>query len=185
MKKLIFILWVICALIGCTKKPVQHESPKFLAVVDSICNEEPYKGGYHGPTVIMKFHDYMNSCTADKNPIFKDLPFTVNSVSFYDDKDSTKVASLSLIYTYEEESGNTKRLYKLFVDAESKFGMNESVDIKKGQKYFIKPDALIPYYSYENSYDTASVGEGRDGGRVDVRIFGTVEIDNVKLIPAE
>lgn len=182
MKK-ILILCGIFALIGCTQKPIQHESPKFLAVVDSICNEHPYKGGFHGPTVITKFHDYLYSCTADKNPIFKDLPFTVRSVDIDYETDSTKVASLGLVYTYEEKTGSTQRLYSLYVDAESKFGPNESVDIKKGQKYYIEPEAVIPYYKGE--LDHANSGEARDGGRADILYFGILELDNVKLIPAE
>ena len=183
MKKILFIICGICALTCCTKKPVQHESPKFLAVVDSICNEHQPKDGYHGPTVITKFHDYLGSCTADKNPIFKDLPFTVNSVDIDYDRDSIKVASLGLIYTFEEESEGTKRLYQLYLDAESKLDSNESLDIQKGQKYFIVPEDLKPHD--RGQVDLVSMGEGRDGGRVDTRIFGIVEIGNVKLIPAE
>lgn len=183
MKKLLFVLCGFCVLIGCTKKPIQHESPKFLAVVDSICNEHPYKGGYHGPTVIMKFHDYLESCTADQNPIFKDLPFTVDNVSIYEETDSTKTASLDLSYTFEEESGGTKRLYRLCVSAESKFGPNESVDVKKGQKYFIEPEDLKP--NDTGIVDHVNYGDGRDGGKVDIRYFGVVEIGNVKLVHAE
>ena len=184
MKKLLFILFGIIALIGCKKEPIQHESPRFLAVVDSICNVYPStKGGFNGEAVKLRFHDYLGSCTADKNPIFKDLPLTVESVDIDYDKDSTKVASLSLSYNYEEKIGSTKRMYKLYLDAESKFGPNESVDIKKGQKFFIEPEARRLFDNGELDY--VNSGEARDGGRADMCFFGIVEVGNVKLIPAE
>lgn len=185
MKKIFFLL--VCLLLlatGCTSKVSQvHESPTFLAVVDSICEKYSTDNGYEASKVKKGMHDYISYYAANENPIFADLKFTLDGITTAEALDGSKIVTYSFTYLLEEPNDNGKTVYSLHVMVENDYTADAKIDnLKEGSEYIIIPsDGLI---QYDGMLDVVGINEGRDNRLIDGRSFGTLHIKGAKFTPA-
>lgn len=186
MKKSIILIIALAAITAACSKgsSVKHESPKFLVVVDSICEKYSTDGNYNPADVKKGFHEYIGYY-GGAAPIFRDLPLTVTdtlSSITLDGRERYVTAFMS--YTYEEPTDNGKLLYAISVHAESVVGANEPAPFKKGETYYISSDGLV---QYDGALDLIGKHEVVDGnGRVvDGRSFGTLKVKDASFTPAK
>lgn len=189
MKKSILTICVLLsiAVASCSKSnSVKHESPKFLTVVDSICDKYKTENGYDATEVKKGFHKYMSYYGASA-PIFKDLPLNVtDTLSSITLDGKSKYVTAFMNYMYEEPTDNGKLLYAIHVQVENVIDVNEPTPFKKGETYFIssKDGGLI---QYDGTLDLIGMNEVVDGNGkiVDGRSFGTIKIKDATFTQAK
>ena len=190
MKKIIFaLLCTPLVLIGCTNgnKSVKHESPIFLAVVDSICEKNATEDGNYSAKAVKKgFHEYINYYGAAA-PCFKDLPLIVTetmSSKTLDGKEQYVTAFMS--YTYEETIDDVKYVYSISVNVENVIKAEDTMPFEKDGVYYISPNSDVLVH-YDGMLDVIGRNEIVAGGGkiVDGRSFGTIKIKDANFTPVK
>ena len=161
---------------SCSRKPL-HESPRFVAVVDSICEKYSTDKGYDAAAVKDGMHDYVAYYSASENPIFKDTPFTVTGIIVSPTLDGTaKYAYIFMKYELEEQTKVGKQLYALHLSVENKYAANDSIDVIEGNTYLVSPENGM--ILYDGKLDLMGVSETKSGDINDTRSFGTLKLLN-------
>ena len=184
MKTALSAMCLIMVMCACSKKgSPSHESPKFLAVVDSICEKHTSDGGYNAADVKKGMHDYMFYYASNENPIFKDLPMTYESNITSKALDGSTFVTYIFRYSLEENAENEKRIYSLSVWVDKEFPKGMQPDsLKKGTAYIIEPENGIS--QYDGKLDILGADETPDGKIIDTRSFGTVKLKGGNFKPA-
>lgn len=183
-QKLFFMLsCIMLVLTGCSKKEtVQHESPKFLEVVDSICEKNSADNDYNASAVIRGFHEYINYYGAAA-PCFKDLPLTVtDTISSKTLDGSERYVTAFMNYNYEEPTDNGKLVYTITVQAETVLKADEPIPFKVGGVYNVSPKGNV-LVDYDGLLDVVGKNEvvNGNGKIVDGRSFGTIKMKDVSF----
>lgn len=183
MKKLTIVIAVLTTLMtSCSQKEEQtRRTPEFIAVVDSICDANASKEGYAASSVKKGMHDYFGYYSANENPILKDLPFTVTSISNAKTLDGAILSTIGLTYSLEEQIENGKRVYTLNARVINEYPDSTLINVQEGKIYTIVPENGL--VQYDGVLDIIGINEVQGGKTVDGRSFGTIEIKNAKFTP--
>ena len=185
MKNFVYSAFLIALLVlsACSSNIMpKHDSPKFLAVVDSICIKYATEKGYDAHSVIKGMHDYINYFASNETPIFKDLPMKLTGITTANTLDGKKLVSLRFTYDFEEPTENGKRVYTLNVMVENEYEADDALQVTEGESYIIIPNGGLVYY--DGMLDIVGIKESQNGKIIDGRSFGSVKLKGASFVKA-